>query len=142
MQMTGLATELTFKSMLRGAGSSEKTLRKYSHNIVGAFEQVSQLIDKSAFQRLVWANTKHLTTPTEVVERYVEPGSPSPHLSWRFFEGQLHILDEVYDKPYRSRYFQAGPVVLPEPYIILVGVKILLNAMSERLDIDLLPYSE
>lgn len=141
MQMTGLSAELALKGLLRGGGATEKKLKRYSHNTYQAYLDARHLFSEVAFIELVFANTAHLTTPTEIVDRY-EGKEDDPHIMWRVFFGQLQILDEVYDSPYRSRYIKPGPIALPEPYIILVGVKLLLNAMLQRLELTLLPNSD
>lgn len=141
MQMTGLSVELALKGLLRGAGTSEKELRSYSHNTYKAYLEARSLFSEISFINLVFTNTAHLSTPREILDRY-EGKEDDPHTMWRVFFGQLQILDEVYDRPYRSRYITPGPIILPEPFIILVGVKLLLNAMLQRLELPLLPNSD
>jgi hypothetical protein len=141
MQMTGLSAELALKGLIRGSGVDEKTLKSYSHNTYRAYLDARHLFSEAEFINLVLSNTAHLSTPPEILERF-KGVEDDPQIMWRIFFGQLQILDGVYDRPYRSRYVRPGPIVLPEPYIILVGVKLLLNAMLERLDLPLLPNSD
>lgn len=141
MQMTGLSAELALKGLLRGAGVTEKKLRSYSHNTYKAYLDARHLFSEVAFIELVFANTAHLRTPSEILDSY-EGKENDPHTMWRVFFGQLQVLDEVYDRPYRSRYIKPEPIVLPEPFIILIGVKLLVNAMLQRLELPLLPNSD
>lgn len=141
MQMTGLSAELALKGLIRGSGANDNKLRSYSHNTYKAYLDARHLFSEVSFIELVFANTAHLPTPAAIIERY-EGKEDDPHTMWRVFFGQLQILDGVYDRPYRSRYIKPGPIVLPEPYIILVGVKLLLNAMLQRLELPLLPNSD
>ena len=122
MQMTGLSAELALKGLLRGGGTPENKLKRYSHNTYSAYLDARYLFSEVAFIELVFTNTAHLKTPQEVLER-LKDEDDDPHILWRVFFGQLQILDEIYDRPYRSRYIEPGPIVLPEPYVILVGVK-------------------
>ena len=141
MQTTGLAAELALKALLRGAGSSDQELRKYSHNTYAAYCAANTLFHEGKFIFAVMSNTQNLSLPDEIKERFEASGEPDADMRWRCFFSQLRILDDVYDRPYRSRYITPGPIVLPEPYIIQVGVKLLLNAMLERTDGELLPNS-
>jgi hypothetical protein len=133
MQVTGLASELTFKALLRGSGAGEKELRGYSHNTYAAYLAARSLFDEVKFINLVFGNTADLPVPQSVIERFRATGrTDDPEVAWRVFFDHLRILDGVYDRPYRSRYMTPGSIVLPEPQIVFVGLSILLEAMRER----------
>ncbi|MEE9389590.1 MAG: hypothetical protein V3U96_13385 [Paracoccaceae bacterium] len=134
MQLVGLTTELTLKTVLRGGGEDEKSLRKYSHNTYQAYLSARNHFDEVKFIDLVFSNTQHLEMPDEVRLRLAESGEPNPRLRWRVFFDHLRILDETYDRPYRSRYIKPGHTVLPEPLILLAGTKILQTAMNDMLE--------
>ncbi|TGD41274.1 hypothetical protein EEB11_19155, partial [Pseudotabrizicola sediminis] len=57
---------------------------------------------------------------------------------WRVFSQHIYLLDASYDRPFRARYLSAGPIALSEPFILLLGSLILLNAMNERLQLPLI----
>jgi hypothetical protein len=133
MQVTGLASELTFKALLRGNGAGERELRGYSHNTYAAYLAARSLFDEVKFINLVFGNTANLSVPKCVIERFHSTGrTDDPGVAWRVFFDHLRILDGVYDRPYRTRYMTPGAIVLPEPQIIFVGLGILLEAMRER----------
>lgn len=133
MQVTGLASELTFKALLRGSGVGKKQLRNYSHNTYAAYLAARSLFDEAKFINLVLQNTADLPVPEEVIVRFQTNGiTDDPEIAWRIFFDHLRVLDGVYDRPYRSRYMTPGAVILPEPRIIFVGLSILLEAMRER----------
>ena len=134
MQMTGLCAELTFKALLQGAGAEEKQLRTLGHNTYDAYNQAKKYFDEVEFIKLVFANTEHLEIPQEIFERLSLKDIDKPSEEWRVFFNQLRVLDGVYAQPYKSRYVAPGKVILPEPFIILVGLKIILSAMLERLN--------
>ena len=134
MQLVGLANELTLKVILKGAGVDAKQLKKFSHNTYNAYMAARQSFDEVEFIKLVLSNTAHLTVPDEVIERLREAGEERPSEYWRFYPNHLRILDGVYDRPYRNRYATPGPIVLPEPDILLIGAKILLAAMKEKVE--------
>lgn len=133
MQNVGLATELTLKTMLRGMGKREKDVRRYSHNTYKAYFDARQCFDEVKFINLHFSNTAHLSVPDEVRKRLTSKGEDNIDHRWRVYFDHLRLLDGVYDKPYRSRYISAGSVLLPETEIVLVGTKLLLTAMEERL---------
>lgn len=133
MQTVGLATELTLKTMLRGSGKSSNAVRKYSHNTYKAYFDARSQFDEVKFINLHFSNTAHLSVPEEVRKRLTAQGETDVEHRWRVYFDHLRILDTVYDRPYRTRYVSPGAVVLPETEIILVGTKLLLAAMEERL---------
>lgn len=133
MQIVGLSTELTLKCLLRGGGKSERSLRGYSHNTYNAYLDSRENFDEVKFINLAFSNTDHLIIPDEIRARLELRGEPDPDRRWRVYFDHLRILDTVYDRPYRNRYLTPGHIVLPEVEIILVGTKILLSAMRERL---------
>jgi hypothetical protein len=136
MQIVGITTELTLKALLRGNGEEQAELKKVSHNTYEAYLRARVLFDEPSFIKLVMSNTSHLEVPTEVVGRVIAKGEDDPEVRWRVFFDHLKILDESYDRPYRSRYLRPGPIVLPEPLILLAGIKILQSAMRERCDLE------
>ena len=136
MQMTGLSAELALKALLTGGGATEKQLRGYNYNTYKAYYAARDLFSEEKFIDLVFINTAHLKTPAEVIDRYAGQ-EDDPNIMWRVFFRQLKVLDDVYDRPFKSRYVTPGAIAVPEPYIILVGVKLLLNAMLQRLDLPL-----
>jgi len=133
MQTVGLATELTLKTMLRGGGKSSKTVRKYSHNTYKAYCDARSHFDEVKFINLHFSNTAHLSVPEEVRMRLSSLGETDIEHRWRVYFDHLRVLDTVYDRPYRTRYITPGSVVLPETEVVLVGTKLLLTAMEERL---------
>ncbi len=133
MQTVGLATELTLKTMLRGSGKSSNAVRKYRHNTYNAYFDARSQFDEVKFINLHFSNTAHLSVPEEVKKRQTEQGETDAEHRWRVYFDHLRILDTVYDRPYRTRYVTPGAVVLPETEIILIGTKLLLAAMEERL---------
>lgn len=132
MQMVGVATELTLKNLLRGGGYDERTIKSIGHNTYMAYFEARQFFDEVKFVNLVFSNTIHLDLPEEVSERLKGRGDPNPNQTWRIYFDHLRLLDTMYDRPFRSRYATPGSLVLPEPYIILAGTKILTAAMEER----------
>lgn len=137
----GLAAELSLKGFLRGCGKSDADLKRYRHNTYQAYLDAREHFDEVKFINLVFTNTETLRIPDEVHARLSARGEEQPEVRWRVFFDHLRILDSSYDAPYRTRYLTPGPISLPEPAIILVGLKIILNAMAERLDVSLLPNS-
>lgn len=133
MQNAGMATELTLKALLKGGGKGSKDVRKYSHNTYKAYFDARIFFNEVKFINLHFSNTAHLSVPEEVRVRLTEQGEVDVEHRWRVYFDHLRVLDTVYDRPYRSRYMTPGSVILPETEIILVGTKILLNAMEERL---------
>lgn len=134
MQNVGLATELTLKTMLRGCRKSMHEIRKYSHNTYKLYCDSRGCFDEVKFINLHMANTSHLSLSEEVRRRYELLGEEGADTRWRVYFDQLRLLDSVYDRPYRSRYVTPDEMILPETEIVLIGTKILLNAMGERLE--------
>lgn len=128
----GLATELTLKVILRGMGKTPKEIRKYSHNTYEAYYDSRECFDEVKFLNLHFSNTKHLPIPEEVKTRLTAQGDEEGR--WRVYFDHLRVLDTVYDRPYRTRYMKPGPVILPDTDIILIGTKLLLSAIEERLN--------
>ena len=81
MQMTGITTELALKSLLRGSGKDEPTLKKYSHNTYQAYYDARHLFSELDFVEQVFANTQHLVVPDEVREKIGEDAERQ----WRIF---------------------------------------------------------
>lgn len=133
VQTVGLATELTLKAMLRGNGKNPKSIRKYSHNTYNAYFDARSVFDEVKFLELHFSNTAHLTAPEEVRKRLSANGETDIDRRWRVYFDHLRILDTAYDRPYRTRYMTPGPLLLPETEILLVGTKLLLSAMEERI---------
>lgn len=133
VQNVGLATELTLKAILRGMGKTSKRVREHGHNTYKAYLDARQCFDEVKFIDLHFLNTAHLSVPDEVRTRLAERGERNIEASWRLYFNHLRLLDSVYDKPYRTRYISPGLATLPDTEIILVGTKILLNAIEERL---------
>lgn len=133
MQITGLATELTLKCLMRGSGATNSELKKVGHCTYAAYLTAREAIDEVRFIEAVMANSAHLPVPCEIADRMKDSGE-DPNIKWRVYFDHLRILDTVYDRPYRNRYMTPGEVILPEPEIILVGTKLLIAAMEQRLD--------
>lgn len=134
VHMVGLATELTLKALLKGAGEPENSVRKLGHNTYDAYLAAKIYFDEVKFLQLVFSNTEHLRLPKEIEERIVErSGSSDATTEWRVFFNHLRILDQTYDRPYLTRYIKSGSIVLPDAYILLAGSKILISAMMEKL---------
>jgi hypothetical protein len=135
MQTIELATELTLKSLLRGGGKNPQCVRKYSHNTYKAYCDARSYFDEVKFINLHFSNTAQLSVPEEVRVRLTSSGERDIEHRWRVYFDHLRILDTVYDRPYRTRYMTPGSVVLPDTEVILVGTKLLLIAMEEKLAI-------
>ncbi|WP_173931660.1 hypothetical protein [Chelativorans sp. Marseille-P2723] len=133
MQNVGLATELMLKTMLRGCGKSMQEIKKYSHDTYKLYCDARACFDEVKFINLHISNTNHLALPEEVRRRFDLRGEEDVETRWRVYFDHLRLLDSVYDRPYRSRYVTPGEAILPETEIVLIGTKILLNAMGERL---------
>ncbi|WP_416369527.1 hypothetical protein [Tritonibacter mobilis] len=133
IQNVGLATELTLKTMLRGGGKSPKDMRTYSHNTYKAYCDARSYFDEVKFINLHFSNTSHISVPEEVRIRLSLRSETDIEHRWRVYFDHLRVLDSVYDRPYRTRYVTPGSMVLPETEVILVGTKLLLTAMEERL---------
>ena len=133
IQTIGLATELTLKTMLRGGGKSSGAVRQYSHNTYKAYCEARTHFDELKFIELHFSNTAHLSAPEEVRARWVSDDKADIETRWRVYFDHLRLLDSVYDRPYRTRYPTPGLMELPDTEIILVGTKLLLTAMQERL---------
>lgn len=133
MQMAGLSTELTLKCLLRGAGASEASLKKFSHNTYDAYCAARQHFDEVRFTNLVSLNTQHLRLPGIIQEKHKKIGDLDPDQAWRIYFNHLRIMDGLYDRPYRNRYAIPGEISAPEIAIVLVGTLVLLTAMKERI---------
>ena len=133
MQNVGLATELTLKTMLRGCGKSMDEIKQYGHNTYRSYCDARECFDEVKFINLHFSNTSHLAVPEEVRRRLVSRGEENADIRWRVYFDHLRLLDTGYDRPYRSRYVTPGDGSLPETEIVLVGTKILLNALRDRL---------
>lgn len=133
MQTVGLATELTLKAMLSGSGKDPQTIRKYSHNTYKAYFDARSVFDEVKFIELHFSNTAHLPVPEEVRKRLSSNGETDIDHRWRVYFDHLRVLDTVYDRPYRTRYMSPGAVVLPDTEVLLVGTKLLLTAMEEKI---------
>jgi hypothetical protein len=129
----GLATELTLKALLRGMGKSPRELRKYSHNTYAAYYDARECFDEVKFLELHFSNTVHLSVPEEVRTRLNAQGETDVDTRWRVYFDHLRILDTVYDRPYRTRYITPGSVILPDTDIVLIGTKLLMAAIEDRL---------
>ena len=132
IHVVGIANELVLKCILKGGGLDADKVRGYGHNTYKAYLKARDWFDEARFINLIFSNTSHLTIPPEIAERLSVRSEPDPDHYWRFYPNHLRILDTTYNKPYRTRYVSHGPLVAPEPYILLVGARILLAAMSER----------
>lgn len=139
MQNAGLACELVLKCLLSGGGYSDSDLRKCGHSLSNLYEKAENHLDICRFLDAVIRASRPLELPNEVAHRFAEAGRSrdEAECGWRVFSQHIYILDESYNRPYRARYFSTGPIVLPEPYILLLGSLILLNAMNERLNLPL-----
>lgn len=132
---TGLATELTLKAMLRGGGLSEKQVRKFGHRTYDAYLRAREFFIEHQFIYLHMDNTNHRQTPKEVLEAVAAnpDNADDPNRIWRVYFNHLRVLDGVYDRPFRTRYAKPGEVLYPDNELLLIGTKILLTAMEERL---------
>ena len=133
MQLVGLAAELTFKCLLRGSGKSEGEIRSYGHGIHKAFFDAQASYAYKKFGRLLFDEKYQLALPSEVIiELTPMVDRADDGVIWRAFSSQLTALDRVYDRPFQTRYIAPGELNVPEPYLVLVGTKIILQAMRER----------
>jgi hypothetical protein len=130
---TGLAAELTLKAFLQGGGKTEKEIKKIGHNTYDAYCLSREYFEEIKFIELHFSNTAHLTVPDEV-RRRSDPADEEVETRWKVYFDHLRLLDTVYDRPFKGRYFQPGAVQLPETEIVLIGTKILLSALKDRLD--------
>lgn len=139
MQNTGLACELVLKCLLFGDGHSEEDLRKLGHSLSAIYDEAVKNLDIHRFLDAVVRASKPLGLPNEVAVQFAQSGRThdEAEVAWRVFSQHVRILDKSYCHPYRARYVSQGPIVLPEPFILLLGSAILLNAMNERLNLQL-----
>ena len=140
VQLTGLAAELTFKTLLRGSGRDEKHTRRHGHSTYKAYYEARSLFDEVKFVEMVAYNCE-TCLPDSVRLRLIDHFGDDWPDGWNIFIPQIRLLDEVYDRPFRSRYHNSGQIVLPECYVIILGVKTLLAAMLERIGDERLPGS-
>lgn len=139
MQTSGLACELVLKCLLKGGGHSDKELRKIGHDLSKLFRDAEAHLDILRFLDAVARASEPIALPDEVAEKFDRLGRPpkEAEIAWRVFSQHIRILNESYDRPFRARYINEGPIALPEPFILLIGSLILLNAMNERLGLPL-----
>lgn len=130
---TGLAAELTLKAYLQGGGKTEKQIRQIGHNTYDAYCSSREYFDEVKFIELHFSNTAHLTVPDEIRKR-LGPATEGIETRWKVYFDHLRLLDTMYDRPFKGRYFQPGAVQLPDTEIVLIGTKILLSALKDRLD--------
>lgn len=144
MQNAGLACELILKCLLFGGGRSDASLRKLGHSLDDLFSAAEEHFDVTRFLVAVVHASETIDLPDEVAENYIKTGGTreEANVGWRVFSQHIRILDETYDRPFRARYINAGPIVLPEPFILLIGSLILLNAMNERLGLPLVAMKD
>jgi len=140
LQLTGLATELTLKTLLRGNGRDEKQIRDIGHNAYKAYYEARSLFDEVRFINMVAYNCQ-TCLPDIVRLRLNEHFGDAWPEGWNVFIPQIKLLDSVYDRPFRSRYHRSGEIFLPEPFVIIIGIKTLLSAMLERIGDERLPGS-
>lgn len=128
----GVASELVLKAMLYGIGLDETELRKLGHKTYDSFVRARESFNEQDFNDLVFDNTLHLQLPKEIADRCETMRIEDVELGWRLYANHLLILDEIYDRPFRTRYIKPGSFVTSEPHILLVGASILISAMVER----------
>jgi hypothetical protein len=136
MQNAGLACELVLKCLLFGGGHSEKDLRKWGHSLTKLYDKAEAHIDILRFLDAVRRASQPFQLPQEVADQYQRSGRTreEAEIGWRVFSQHIRLLDESYDRPYRARYIAEGPISLPEPFFLLLGSLVLLNAMRERMN--------
>ena len=84
LQLTGLATELTLKTLLRGSGRDEREIRDFGHNTYNAYYEARSLFDEVQFIKMVASNCQ-IYLPEIVRLRLNDPHSPGNSLislSW------------------------------------------------------------
>ncbi|MCY6382563.1 hypothetical protein [Hoeflea prorocentri] len=137
IQNVGLATELSLKALLRGAGKTNEELKRAGHNCYRLYCESRICFDESRFLSQHLANTSHIPISDEIRERVAKnnPTWDAEHidLRWRNYFDHLRLLDLTYDRPFRSRYVEPGDVILPDAEVIMIGTKLFLAAMKERL---------
>ncbi|MBL1437922.1 MAG: hypothetical protein COB08_017200 [Rhodobacteraceae bacterium] len=133
MQNVGLATELALKALLSGDGMSQKEVKSFSHNTYAAYFKARHCFDEVKFLNLYFSNSDHLVVPDEVRKKLEKEGEKDIGHRWRVYFDHLRVLDSVYHRPYRNRYAKPGPILLPEAELILIGTKIILAAMRDRI---------
>jgi hypothetical protein len=140
MQNCGLACELVLKCLLAGAGHSDSSLRTLGHSLSDLYNEVESQLDIYRFLVSVVEASRPIELPDEIADRFIELGQTreDADFGWRVFSQHIYLLDESYDRPFRARYVAAGPIALPEPFMLLLGSLILLNAMNERLKLPLI----
>ncbi len=137
MQNTGLACELTLKCLLSGGGYTDAALKKLGHSLSALYDKAENFLDIYRFLDAVQRASQPFEVPKVVEEQLTQSGQSREEadLAWRDFSPHIRLLDESYDRPFRARFVAEGPIRLPEPFIILLGSLILLNAMRERLEL-------
>ena len=136
--ITGLAAELTFKTLLRGSGRDEKKIKGFGHSVYEAYCQSIPLLDEAKFISIV-KNNSELYLPEMIRSRLNNHFGEHWPEGWNIFIPQIRLLDEVYDRPFRSRYHKSGDIYLPEVFVIILGIKIINAAMMERIGDKVLP---
>lgn len=139
MQNAGLTCELVLKCLLFGGGHWEEDLRKWGHSLTKLYDKAEAHLDILRFLDAVRRASQPFQLPHEIADRYQRSGRmrEEAEIRWRVFSQHIRLLDESYDRPYRARYVAEGPISLPDPYFLLLGSLILLNAMRERMDMPL-----
>lgn len=140
LQLTGLAAELTFKTLLQGGGYSEKQTRKFGHSSYDAYLEARSFFDELQFLSMVAYSCENYM-PEKVRSSINQNFGTEWPDGWNTFSPQIGILDLVYDRPFRSRYHSEGVIFLPVAFVIILGVKTLLSTMLERVGDDRLPGS-
>jgi hypothetical protein len=117
----------------------ETTLPRFT-SLSELYSEAESQFDISRFLLAVVQASSAIALPDEIADRFMERGHTREEadVGWRVFSQHIYLLDESYDRPFRARYLSAGPIALPEPFILLLGSLILLNAMNERLQLPLI----
>ncbi|MEM8750761.1 MAG: hypothetical protein AAGF28_10690 [Pseudomonadota bacterium] len=137
MQNAGLACELTLKCLLSGGGHTDSDLKQLGHSLSKLYERAENFLDIYRFLDAVRNASQPMELPEDIADQFARSGHSRDEadIAWRVFSTHIHLLDESYDRPFRARYIAEGPIALPEPFIVLLGSLILLNAMRERLEL-------
>lgn len=140
VQLTGLAAELTLKTLLRGSGCDERRIKSFGHSTYKAYYDARKLFDEPRFIMTV-ADNCEAYMPLQTRKRLDDYFGSSWPDGWNIFIPQIRLLDQMYDRPFRSRYHTSGQIYIPETFVIIVGLKTILAAMLERIGDHPLPGS-
>jgi len=116
-----LANELVLKAVLAFSGCNNAECKRFGHNLTALYDAAKLHFNEDELVKLVWDNTRDLGTPSEIVKRSQDVDEETISLRWRYYPAQLALLNEMYDRPFITRYPKAGAFSVPEARVLLIG---------------------